>query len=213
LTDSSCSVNVFAIFIENFDAKVAQEKTRSKKTYNPWIKSSNPCMIFSYSGEVEVVLHQNFSTMADTKKIRGQKKEWAKLLFTKEGLSQKEIADKVGVSAVTVNKWVQSESWTKLKQSMLATRETQLIRLYMQLDELNSAIMGREEGKRFPDFKEADSINKLTSSIRSMETDASIMDVVEVAKKLLTWMRALNPDKAVEISHIFDDFVKHLLKT
>jgi len=33
-----------------------------------------------------------------------EKEEWAKLLFTLENLSQIEIAEKVGVSKVTVNK-------------------------------------------------------------------------------------------------------------
>jgi uncharacterized protein YjcR len=95
-----------------------------------------------------------------TKKDREQKKEWAKLLFIRENLSQKEIAEKVGISTVTINKWAQADGWTKLKQSMLTTRETQLSRLYMQLDELNTMIMSREAGSRFADSKEADEFNK-----------------------------------------------------
>ena len=81
--------------------------------------------------------------MADLKKIREQKKEWAKLLYTRERLTQKEIAERTGISAVTINKWIREYAWNKLKQSMLVTRETQLNRLYMQLDELNTAIMER----------------------------------------------------------------------
>ena len=34
-----------------------------------------------------------------------QRKEWAKLMYLKENITQQEIADRVGVSRVTVNKW------------------------------------------------------------------------------------------------------------
>jgi transcriptional regulator with XRE-family HTH domain len=150
--------------------------------------------------------------MAETKKVREQKKEWAKLLYTRENLSQKEIAEKVGVSAVTINKWVKDGSWDRLKQSMLITRDTQLSRLYMQVDELNTAIMNREEGARFPDYKEADIINKLTNAIKAMETDASIADITAVGKRLVTWLRTFDVEKAIEVARIIDDFIKDILK-
>ena len=147
-----------------------------------------------------------------TKAEKGQKMEWAKLLYTREHLTQKEIAEKTGVSAVTVNKWVKQDGWDKLRQSMLVTRETQLSRLYMQLDELNTAIMSRDEGRRFADSKEADTISKLTNAIKTMETDASVADIVEVGKRLLGWIRPFSPEKAIEIAHLFDEFIKDVLK-
>lgn len=62
--------------------------------------------------------------MADLSNL--QKKEWAKLLFTKENLTQQEIAERVGVSRVTINKWINSENWEHLKVSITITREEQL---------------------------------------------------------------------------------------
>lgn len=141
-----------------------------------------------------------------------EKKDWAKLLYTREGLTQKEIATKVGVSAVTINNWVKKENWDLLKQSLLVTKDMQLRRLYLQLDELNTVIMKRDIGARFPDSKEADTINKLTGSIRTMETEASIADIVEVCKRLLTWLRPVNPVKAMEMATTFDEFIKESLK-
>ena len=38
-----------------------------------------------------------------------QKKEWAKTLYLRENLTQQEIADRVGVSRVTVSNWVRAE--------------------------------------------------------------------------------------------------------
>jgi transcriptional regulator with XRE-family HTH domain len=150
--------------------------------------------------------------MPETKWTREHRKEWAKLLYTRENCLQREIAEKTGMSAVTINKWIKEGGWQKLKHSLLITRETQLSRLYMQLDELNTAILSREEGKRFADAKEADTISKLTNAIRTLENDASIADVVEVGKRLLGWLRPLNPEKSVEVGRIIDDFIKALLK-
>jgi transposase len=146
------------------------------------------------------------------KKAREQRKDWAKLLYTKEHLSQKEIAERTGVSAVTINKWAKEGEWQKLRQSMLTTKETQIARLYEQLDELNSVIQSRDPGERYANSKEADTLTKLTAAIKSMETDASIADITEVGKRLLEWLRPQNPDKAIEVARLFDDFIKDCLK-
>lgn len=149
-----------------------------------------------------------------SKLTNAQKKEWAKTLYIGGGISQKDIAEKVDVSRVTLNKWVNDpdENWEKLKKSLLITRESQLSRLYMQLDELNSSIMAREQGARFANSKEADTINKLTTAIRKMESEASIADIVEVSKRFLNWLRPVSPDKAKEVAGMFDDFIKDNLK-
>ena len=55
-----------------------------------------------------------------------QKKDWAKMLYTKETLTQAEIAERVGVSRVTVNNWINKENWEQLKASVTITREEQL---------------------------------------------------------------------------------------
>ena len=143
-----------------------------------------------------------------------EKKEWAKLLYTKENLSQKEVAEKTGVSKVTMSKWVNENNgeWDKLRKSLLVTREEQLRRLYNQLDELNTFITTREAGQRFANSKEADTINKLTVSIRTLETEASIADIVEVCKRLLNYLRPISPAKSKEVALIFDDFIKDTLK-
>jgi transcriptional regulator with XRE-family HTH domain len=140
------------------------------------------------------------------------KKEWAMLLITREGYTQKEAAEKVGISKVTMNKWYADGNWERLKQSMLVTRETQLSRLYMQMDELNTAIMNRPEGERFANSKEADTLSKLAGAIEKMESDASIAETVEVGKRFTNWLRSLAPNKAKEVAAMFDDYIKNRLK-
>ena len=148
--------------------------------------------------------------MATTKKA--DLKSWAADLICKQGMSQKEAASIVGVSVVTMNKWYKAENWEALRRSMLATRSAQLDRLYMQLDELNTSIMEREPGKRFANNKEADTISKLTTSIQRLETEASISDVVEVAKRIGNWMRGNNSPDTLLVATVFNEFIKDQLK-
>jgi len=157
------------------------------------------------------LLQINNDTMAELTK--DQKKQWAKDLYlSDQNLTQKEVAERVGTSAVTMNSWVDKGGWKQLKESLLVTRESQLRRLYLQLDELNTAIMSKGVGKRFADPKEVETIRKLTNAIKSLENESSIADIVEVCKRLLNWLRPINPILAKSVAGVFDDFIKSVLK-
>lgn len=143
-----------------------------------------------------------------------EKKEWAKLLFTREPvkITQKELAKKVGVSERTMSKWVTNEGWEQLRQSVIVTKEEQLRRIYMQIEELNNAIFKRKEGERFASSKEGDTLNKLAAAARKLETEASIADVIEVSKRFLNWLRQSDFEKAKELSNLFDGFIKDAVR-
>jgi len=141
-----------------------------------------------------------------------QKKDWAKMLYLKEHLTQVEIAERVGVSKVTINKWVKAEKWEELKVSVSITREEQLSNLYRQIAEINKAISAKEKGERFATSKEADIINKLAASIEKMEKEVGISDIISVSKAFLDWIRKSDAEKAKEMSYMFDSFIKERLK-
>jgi transcriptional regulator with XRE-family HTH domain len=142
------------------------------------------------------------------------KKEHAKLLFTQEKLSQKEIAEKVNVSEQTITKWVNTNNgeWKRLRQSLIVTKKEQLSRIYEQIDEITQEIRKREEGKRYVNSKEADILVKLTAAAKNLETEASVSVVIEVAMKFLDYIRPIDLEKAKEISGYFDSYIKDLLK-
>ena len=52
-----------------------------------------------------------------------QKKGYARTLYLKDNLTQQEIADKVGVSRNTINRWIAAEKWEEMKVGMTLTRE------------------------------------------------------------------------------------------
>lgn len=147
-----------------------------------------------------------------TSRTTQEKKDLAKLLFTRNNLSQKEIAERVGVDPKTIGKWVKDELWENLRKSLLVTKEEQLRFFYDQLDSLNKAITLRPEGKRYADSKEANTFVMLTTSIRNMETETGVNEIIDVAKAFLNWLRADDLDQAKAITRLFDSFIKERLK-
>ena len=140
-----------------------------------------------------------------------QKKDWARTLYLRENLTQAEIATRVGVSRVTINKWAQGGKWEEQKAGMTITRDQQIANLYRQVAEINRVIADRPEGERFASSKEADILGKLSASIRKMETDAGIADTISVLTKFVNWLRPVDLEKAKEITRLADAFIKDLL--
>ncbi|MFV0482974.1 MAG: DDE transposase family protein [Bacteroidales bacterium] len=137
-----------------------------------------------------------------------QKKELAQILIVRQNYTQKEAAEKVGVSLVTMNKWYKAGSWEQLKVSVTMTKEEQLKNLMNQLADLNANILEREKGERCATSAEADRITKITNSINKLESDVGIADMTAVAQKFINWMRVFDLDKAKEITPYLDSFIK-----
>lgn len=142
----------------------------------------------------------------------GQKKEWAKLLFIRENLTQKAISEKVGVTQKTMMSWIQKGNWNKLKNSIILTKSEELSRLHAQLRELNDHIENKPEGQRFPSKAEADILSSLKMAIKAFEGETSISEIIDVSIEMLEWLRMHNFEKAQELSPLFDQFIKTKLK-
>lgn len=140
-----------------------------------------------------------------------QKKELAKTLYLRENLTQQEIADRVGVSRVTVSNWVRAGKWEEQKAGLTLTRQEQVANLYRQVAEINRAISARAEGERYPNSKEADILGKLSASIRNMEQETGIADIISVLTGFIEWLRPLDLDKAKELTRLADAYIKDKL--
>lgn len=147
--------------------------------------------------------------MADL--TNAQKKEWAKTLYLRENLTQQEIADRVGVSRVTVSNWVRAGKWEEQKAGLTLTRQEQVANLYRQVAEINRAISGRAEGERFPNSKEADILGKLSAAIRNMEQETGIADIISVLTGFIEWLRPFDLEKAKELTRLADAYIKDKL--
>ncbi len=147
--------------------------------------------------------------MADLTNI--QKKDWARMLFLKENLTQGEIAERVGVARATINRWAQAEKWEEQKVGLTLTRETQVASLYRQVAEINRAIMEKPEGQRFADSKEADILGKLSSAIRKLENEVGISETISVLTRFIEWLKSLDMAKAKELVQLADAFIRNSL--
>jgi transposase len=141
-----------------------------------------------------------------------QKREWAELLYTRQGLTGKEIAAKVGATESSVSKWKADGHWDNLKASLSVTKSEQLLNIYAQLNELNEHIKNKEEGKRFANASEADTLSKLASTAKSLETETSISEVVNTFVGFNDWLRSIDVIKAKEFIPLQDEYIKTLLK-
>jgi transcriptional regulator with XRE-family HTH domain len=147
--------------------------------------------------------------MADLTKQ--QKKEWAKLLYTKENLTQAEIAERVGVSRVSVNKWINSENWDTFKVSLMITNEEQLKNLYRQLNEIQQTILTREDGARYAMPAEAEVIKKLTVAIKQLQTELGLSEITSVFAGLIQFLRTFEPARLKDLTPLLDAYVKSKL--
>lgn len=144
---------------------------------------------------------------------RQQQKDFARTLYMRENLTQAEVAERVGVSRQTIIRWCEAERWNELKASATMSSEQQIHNLYRQIMEINEKILGREQGERYANAKEADAIVKLTTAINKLQTEAGIHEIVNVGAQFIDFVRAVDLDKAKEFAHLFSAFIKHKLET
>ena len=148
--------------------------------------------------------------MADLKSE--QKKMLARELYMIGNNTFEEIAQKVGAQRQTISRWAKAGKWDALKTGMSITREQSLKNMYQQLDEMNSAILARDPGKRHPDTKEADVMAKLATAIKKLENDVGISDIISVGMRFGEFLRRRDLDKAKEYVKLWDVFLKEQIK-
>lgn len=152
------------------------------------------------------------NTMSDKVSI-SDKQYLAKILYTREKLEQKVIAKKVGVSEKTISKWVNDFGWKKLRSRLLVSKENVLNDLYEQLENLHDSIRKKEAGKQFADSKEADIQIKYTASIRNLETELAIADLVESGIRFIKHLQQVGTmEQVLEFAELWNSFLLASIK-
>jgi predicted DNA-binding protein YlxM (UPF0122 family) len=153
-------------------------------------------------------------------------KEFARILYVNERLTFKEIALRTKVTEKTISKWATADNWDKLRKSLLTTRQNQLVHWYNQLEAINEDIatrpslevnasgkpVKRAEKILIPTNSEADTMSKITSNIQRLETEVGLGEYVEVSKKLLTFIQAIDLQHAITFKNYIDEFINDRLK-
>ena len=146
--------------------------------------------------------------MADL--TRQQQKDYAKQLFLNEpGITQAEIAQRVGVSKNTICKWVSEGRWEDMKTSMLVEKDTQLARLYTQLRKWNDAVENRPDGEQYLLSKEAEAVVKITAAIKNLETETNTAEKMSTGKEFLSFVRKTTDlETSKYVARLFNDYLK-----
>lgn len=136
----------------------------------------------------------------------------AKILYCHQKLDAKIVAKKVGVSENTMSAWVVKFNWKSLRRRLLVSKEEILNNLYEQIEELNTAIKNKPPGQRFADVKQADALVKYTASIRNLETELAIADLVEAGIRFGKHLQQIAPEKMVEFMEYWNSFIQQSIK-
>lgn len=146
----------------------------------------------------------------DKKQIKS-KKESAKALYLSAQYTQNEISDLVGISRVSLGKWIKKGNWEDLRSATTLTPEKMISHLNKQLEEINQNILSREQGKRFANTKEADAILKISKTIKNLQRDLGLREVLAFTMKFLTWLREVGEyEKGKEFVPLFNAFISDI---
>lgn len=132
-----------------------------------------------------------------SKKELETKKELARLYYL-QGETQKMIADKVGVSRVTINKWVSDGGWDTLRTAKTITRKELIVKM------MQSANEKLEEGTM-----SYDEMAKLSASIERLDKQTNVVTVIEVFSAYNNWLIArmqLDPELTPELVKIMNRY-------
>ncbi|RQO37941.1 DDE transposase family protein [Chryseobacterium sp. KBW03] len=138
-----------------------------------------------------------------------QQREHARLLYVGERITLKEVAERVNVTEKTIGRWCKEDSWEELRKGLLTTRQTQLSRWYKQLDAITSKIELRDN---IPTNAEADTMSKITSNIQRLEIEVGLGEIIDTAKKIITYTQQINLNDAKMIKAYFDEYINHRAK-
>lgn len=104
-------------------------------------------------------------------------RELAKLYFI-GGMSQKDIAEKTGVSPQSVNRWAKDDNWESLRAAKTISRKELVLKMLQKIDQR------LEEGDWTPD-----EMVKAASAIEKLDKSTNAVTVIEVMTAFNKWIR------------------------
>ncbi|MCM1035543.1 MAG: helix-turn-helix domain-containing protein [Paludibacter sp.] len=128
--------------------------------------------------------------MAKKELEQNQRKELARMYYM-QGDTQKEIAEKIGVSRNTISAWVRDGQWDSLRAAKTITRKELVNKMLLQIDE-------KLESKEWT----ADEISKAASAVEKLDKQTNIVTIIEVFTYYNQWLIArmnLDPELTPEL--------------
>lgn len=144
------------------------------------------------------------------RKIQIETKRRAEQLYVNTDLTQREIAEMVGVVEKTMSDWVNADdaAWKVSRAARSITKEQIIRGYYAQLVELNEKISDREKGERFPTAAEADTMAKITKNINTLENQYNLGTYHQVLNEFMDWLAIHDGSAASTLAIKSVDFMK-----
>ena len=133
--------------------------------------------------------------------------EVAKILYI-QGYNQKEIAAKLNVSTVTMNKWANNGKWKTIKTNLLSSKNERLSELYEELAEFNKMIKEKKDYK-VASSKEADARRKLIKDISELERKYNIGQTISIGRDFSLFVKDIDFEFSQKAVTYFDSFINH----
>lgn len=152
----------------------------------------------------------------NTKKELEDKKDYARLLYM-QGEQQKVIAEKVGVSAQTITKWVNVGGWVEQRAAQNITRPELVNKLLRTVDKMIEAVNDSDD----PDAANGlgDKLAKFAATIEKLDKHTSIVDVIEVFMAFSKWLQFqaefdedITPELLKTINKYHNQYINYLMQ-
>ena len=117
--------------------------------------------------------------------INIERKEFAETLYM-QGVPQNAIAEKVGTSANTINRWVKEGSWAEKRAAQSLTRKEVVNNVLRSVNKLAEKLGEVEDISSVSGI--ADQLSKLSATINKLDKEASVVDFVECFMAFGRWL-------------------------
>lgn len=134
-----------------------------------------------------------------TKAELEKKKSTARALFM-SGMEQTEIADRVGVSRVTISKWCVAEGWKETRAAKNITRSELVNKLLLTIDNLITQVNESKDPTLLGGL--GDKLAKLSAVIEKLDKKANVVDAIDVFTAFSKWLEfraKTDPEVTVEL--------------
>lgn len=129
--------------------------------------------------------------MRTSKKEQEKNKELARLYYL-QGDTHKLVAEKVGVSRVTISKWVSEGNWDAIRTAKSITRK-----------ELVAKIMKKADERLENGDMNADEMAKLAAAVEKIDKGTNATTIIEVLTAYNNWLVGRMPvDKELTVEFL-----------
>lgn len=135
--------------------------------------------------EKEEIKKKKKSTTAKPRKDMENLKSLARSLYL-SGMEQVEIAEKVGVTRVTVSRWCNAEGWKEARAARQITRPELVNKLLLTIDRLIQQVNESDDPALMATL--GDKLAKLSATIEKLDKKANVVDAIEVFMAFSKWL-------------------------